>query len=966
MKKGLFILLGLLLATIAQGQKLTHQLGEVIVEVADERHLEALVKEMSSAYRNDDIKVKHLTQEPMITYLISCDPGKVNEEDFLHKVIMSRHTLSAQKNRLVTYREKPDDPKYIDQWQYFNTDDNDKDLDIEEAWDIATGGLTSRGDTIVVAVIDGGVNYEHEDLVDNMWLNHAEIPDNNIDDDNNGYVDDYRGWSAYSNDDVINSSTYHGTEVAGIVGAKGNNGVGVSGISWDVKVMFIQGGGNEAAVLEAYAYPYIMRKRYNDTDGAEGAFIVSANSSWGTNFGKAEDAPLWCDFYNQMGEEGIVSCAATANLDINVEVEGDLPTTCSSDYLISVTNITREDKKAFAGYGKYSIDLGAYGSETYTVNYIAGYGEFGGTSGATPHVAGTIGLLYSAPCSYLADLAHSDPAQAALAAKDFILNGVVSNEDLKDVTTSGGKLNIANSMRLAMSPCDQVCAPVYGVEYEHSGIYAEELTFASAENSTTSLRYRKEGETEWSYRDNIVTPFLLDDLSNCTLYEIQFGTVCDTTTYQYSRYIKTDGCCEIPTIEGHTTENGQNTVLWSTGSITDEVTVEYKVQDGTWQSTKVTGENRFTLPVELDDCSYVEVKLQGYCGLTDVTTSLGESYFIYSDCGSCQEDYCDFSGMDNNGEYLSKIEIENVFTRISDAAENAYEFILDESIIITDNNAYTVNAEVTYGGSEYAENIALFIDLNYDGIFQSEERLLYVEGFQSSTSETFEIPEIDNFGSTRMRVALLFDPIAGGCRSSDQRFGEVEDYCIELRSHLSCPTYADLTMNEGVYSEEKNAYVITTEDEFTTTFTVDVNGVADSYGVELKLDGTTEFITYSSAETTVSASIQRCSNYDIRAFAQCGDEKIYSGIYKAEVNCGSSSNDLIISDLNLYPNPGISFKIDSEKEVDQVDIYSTAGKLMATYNKVIDHYGSELPMGMYIVVVSSDGKKRAIKWLHNM
>ena len=137
------------------------------------------------------------------------------------------------------------------------------DIDADSAWAISTGGLTALGDTIVVCVIDGGIDLNHDDLTPNRWINYAEIPNNGIDDDNNGFVDDRLGWNTGAGNDNISGSS-HGTAVAGIIGAKGDNGTGVAGVNWDVKLMIVRGGsGVESEVLEAYTYPLNLRKKYD-------------------------------------------------------------------------------------------------------------------------------------------------------------------------------------------------------------------------------------------------------------------------------------------------------------------------------------------------------------------------------------------------------------------------------------------------------------------------------------------------------------------------------------------------------------------------------------------------------------------------------------------------------------------------------------------------------------------------------
>src|SRR5690606_5975802 len=126
--------------------------------------------------------------------------------------------------------------RFTEQWHWLNTGAGggllDADIDAEIAWDFTTGGLTANGDTIVVAIIDSGLDYNHEDIAANVWINHSEIPGNGIDDDGNGYVDDVYGWNAYDeNGDIWGNS--HGLQVAGMVGAVGNNGIGITGMNWN-------------------------------------------------------------------------------------------------------------------------------------------------------------------------------------------------------------------------------------------------------------------------------------------------------------------------------------------------------------------------------------------------------------------------------------------------------------------------------------------------------------------------------------------------------------------------------------------------------------------------------------------------------------------------------------------------------------------------------------------------------------
>lgn len=450
--------------------------GELLIQLSDNSSTEAIQKEFSNISLLNGV----LLSEHMNIWRFTFDNSAITMDEAVQKMYSSQYVITAQRNHKLEQRAVPDDTDYGDQWQY--SQPSDKDIDADEAWDVTTGGLTSTGDTIVVCVIDDGVNLSHPDLIPNLWRNYNEIPGNGVDDDGNGYVDDVRGWNAYTNNDnvahEVDFGEGHGSAVAGVVGAKGNNGSGVAGVNWNVKVMVVKGGGAESEAIAAYSYALENRKLYNSTDGAKGAFIVATNASWGVDGGTAESAPLWCAMYDTLGNHGVLSAGATVNGNVNVDVDGDLPTQCASPFLISVTNTTITDaKETEAGYGSTSIDLGAPGSGVWTVDQFSnGYAAFGGTSGATPHVAGTIGLLYSVPCLAFANLAKSDPKLAAEKVRDYILTGVDANASLADITTTGGRLNVNNAVQNMVDNCAALSIEEEKVPFTNVTLYPNPVT----------------------------------------------------------------------------------------------------------------------------------------------------------------------------------------------------------------------------------------------------------------------------------------------------------------------------------------------------------------------------------------------------------------------------------------------------------------------------------------------------------
>lgn len=389
-----------------------------------------------AAKSNTGIMPKRQLSKRLNIWLFEINDNKEHREDKMRRLNANADVRVIQNNHTnITLREAiPDDPFFGQQWAPAI-------MNLPQAWEeFTTGGVTATGDTIVVAVIDGGADWTHEDL--NCWENAHEIPNNGIDDDGNGYIDDFHGWNAYNHNGYVGSNN-HGTHVSGIIGAVGNNGKGVCGVNWNVKVMPIGGSSsNESIVVEAYSYVLEMRARYNETDGEEGAFIVATNSSFGVDYGNPDDYPIWCSMYDEMGNVGILSCGAGPNLNVNVDVVGDVPSACPGNYLIGITNTTSSDEKyGSAGYGVNNIDIGAPGTSIYSTLPNNNYGNMTGTSMATPQVSGTIALMYAALPEEMMIACKNDPANFCLSVRHHLLNGADHLPSLDGLVASGRRLN---------------------------------------------------------------------------------------------------------------------------------------------------------------------------------------------------------------------------------------------------------------------------------------------------------------------------------------------------------------------------------------------------------------------------------------------------------------------------------------------------------------------------------------------
>lgn len=391
-------------------------------------------------------------------YLIGFDESQIDAETALKQIQNTAGVAIAQFNRRVYERDKvPDD-------QYWDLQDDMTLMGAPDAWEYSTGGLTPNGDTIVIAVMEKGALLSHPDLAPNRWYNWQEIPQNGIDDDGNGYVDDFKGWNPRTGSDFEGTSGNHGTAVNGILGAGGNNEIGVSGVNWQVKLLNFGNIEFEDEIVAAAAYVQKMRKLYNETNGQKGAFVVAVNNSFGKDKAKAAQYPLWCAAYDQMGAVGVLSAGATTNTNTNVDTEGDMPTTCSSEFLIAVTNVDPTGKKApAAGYGEINIDLGAPGTDSYTTANLGtanpGYTDFDGTSAATPHVAGAIALVYSLQCASLTSDALSDPVACARRIRNFLLYNTTPEPSL-DQTSSMGRLDLTLVIDSVNNYCQGIVGPL--------------------------------------------------------------------------------------------------------------------------------------------------------------------------------------------------------------------------------------------------------------------------------------------------------------------------------------------------------------------------------------------------------------------------------------------------------------------------------------------------------------------------
>lgn len=393
------------------------------------------------------------------------------------------NVLYAEPDYILRPNRTPSDPYYLQQWALENNGQSGgivgADISAEQAWENTTGS-----EEVIIAVIDSGVDYTHPDLAANMWVNTGEIPGNGIDDDGNGYVDDYYGWNFSYIDELLAliageefdptdpMDRYgHGTHVAGIIGAVGNNGVGVAGVNWNVKIMPLNFLGSWGMGLTSDA---IAALEYACNMGAR-----ISNNSWG---GTSYSQSLY-DAIAMAGSRGHLFVTSAGNDGWNndriVELDGEeqeLWHQYPSDYdlpnIISVASSTSSDElSAFSCYGAISVDLAAPGSSIISTLPNAKYGPMDGTSMASPHVAGAAGLI----------LAMNPDASVGLMRKT-LLSSVDVLESLEGKLVTGGRLNLAKVVGLGG-------APVLELSFDDGGNTAEDFTREQDWNSLPAWKH---------------------------------------------------------------------------------------------------------------------------------------------------------------------------------------------------------------------------------------------------------------------------------------------------------------------------------------------------------------------------------------------------------------------------------------------------------------------------------------------
>ena len=754
--------------------------------------------------------VQQVTAQPLNIWLIEREPSAGETEALKTWLADQPGVLFCQSNHLVTLRDTcpselqvpPNDPLFGQQWHLHNTGQSGgtpgADLGMLEAWNQSTGGLSPAGDTIVMAVIDGGLCTSCTDLTPNLWVNRHEIPNDGIDNDNNGYFDDYRGWNVNNqNDNISTGFTNHGTAVSSIIAARGNNNTLITGMNWNTKIQFIAGtSGNqttEAQILGAFEYVYKSRKAYNQSNGAKGAFVVAVNCSFGINFGTPSQYPLWCEMIEQLGQEGVLTIAAVANGNWNVDEVGDIPTTCPNEHLITVTSIDHNDQKVTeSAWGNTSVDLGAYGQNILTlVSSSPGTSVRSGTSYAAPQVTAAIGLLYSAPCHNLIALAKENPRTGALFAKQLLLESTQPNASLQNLVGTNGRLHVGDLLTYYKDQC-QHCPPPYWLTTDLPSTNQVILNWVETTDfSEVTLRWRVAGDSSWNLIPDVSSGYLLVGLQPCTKYEYALRAACDAgVESQWSAPVsfQTDGCCAPPNaVWTSAISEEEATISWSPVTAAQKYRLRYRdINSFNWITCPDTTATVLQLQ-DLQACTDYKVEISIRCG-TVWSAYSSPHLFQTKGCGACyDEPYCPAASESASEEWIARVQIGN--WEHSSSGHQGYQPFLNlptEQLLVLQPGVQLVTTiEPAFLGLSYRQLFRIYIDFNQDGDFDDPAEAAFTPFFSSETAvtDTLRTPFFVGNGITRMRVLMKFkssnftSPPAP-CETFE--YGQVEDYCVYL------------------------------------------------------------------------------------------------------------------------------------------------------------------------------------------
>lgn len=346
------------------------------------------------------------------------------EENF--EITLSR---SAEEIEIagVTASIRPTDPQFAEQWALLNEGQRGgkqgADIGATSAWTVTTGS-----EDVVVAVLDSGVDYLHEDLAPNMWKRPASMTP--YQDRDLGVVDDVHGFNAVDNASDPMDENGHGTHCAGIIGAEGGNGLGIAGVNWKVRIMplkFMNAGGYGTTKDAIEAINYVIERK------KAGVNVRIISASWGST----QKSRALEEVIRKAYENDILFVAAAGNSSVNNDRSPHYPSSYNVPNVVSVAALDRHDQLAsFSNYGPKSVAVAAPGVDILSTWLGNSYEEKSGTSMATPVVSGVAALIVATHPRITVD----DLRKQILAAADPIVA-------LKGKTVTGGRINASKALK---------------------------------------------------------------------------------------------------------------------------------------------------------------------------------------------------------------------------------------------------------------------------------------------------------------------------------------------------------------------------------------------------------------------------------------------------------------------------------------------------------------------------------------
>lgn len=363
---------------------------------------------------------------------------KLDLTEYIEKDYLGTKNKLAQKDHMIESEIKSvkntfDDPDVRRQWHLKNSSDNG--ISALEAYQ---NRRRESRETVIVAVVDTGIDYNHEDLRDVLWANEGEIPNNGIDDDGNGYIDDVHGINTLQRNKQgvasgeVMDTHGHGTHVSGIIGATQNNGKGIAGIASNVKIMGIRtvpnsGDEKDTDVIESFIYA-----------AKNGAKIINCSFGKSHNEGGMAVSETIDHIYK---EYGTIVIAAAGNDSKNIDRKKVYPASFENQSLLVVASTTSYGSLSyFSNYGTQNVDIAAPGSSIYSTVIGNRYQSMSGTSMASPVVAGLA-----------AEVLSRFPDLGAVELKQTLMNTVSKVRSFRRKVSSGGRgdlLNAVNTLNL--------------------------------------------------------------------------------------------------------------------------------------------------------------------------------------------------------------------------------------------------------------------------------------------------------------------------------------------------------------------------------------------------------------------------------------------------------------------------------------------------------------------------------------